>query len=153
MYIFQSDHQTCNYESRLVLTKFDSLAYVISQIAAVHEIADQIYVLLVLKGIFHIDKEGMPKLSKKLLLCDHRVERAPTHNPGLLHLFHGVVCPVFLELHLPDFAKSTPADAVFVLKLPDTNLLNWLDRVSNCLRRLLTLTIAHLIYNMMRTSN
>ena len=42
-----------------------------SQITASHQIAHEIYVLSILKGVLHVDDERMPQLRQELALSDH----------------------------------------------------------------------------------
>lgn len=69
--VLQSDGQTSNNELGLVFVELDALANVVAQVAAHHEVADQVDVFLVLEGVHDVHDEGMLQLGQELALSHH----------------------------------------------------------------------------------
>jgi hypothetical protein len=74
-------------------------------------------VLPVLKGIVHVDNEGMFKFGKKLPFIENGVDALFGDNFAFHHLLQGVYLFVPFEFYAPDFAKASFADDILIVKM------------------------------------
>lgn len=79
----------------------------VSEVASVEIVHDEVEVLPILKGVDHVDQEGVTKFCQKLPLVEDRSYRFFANNFGFAHEFHGIDLLVSFVLDLPDFSKTS----------------------------------------------
>ena len=89
----------------------------VTKVATIQEVHDQVEVLPILKGVVHVHDERVVDLSEDLALVHHRFYASLRNNSSFTHLFHGVLLLRLLPLHLPDLAEATLSNAVEVSKI------------------------------------
>ena len=92
-------------------------AYVVSQVTAGQVIHNQVKVLTILKGVVHVNDEGILELGQDLSFIDDGLDTAFRDDARLAHLLHRKVLLRFLAFDSPHFAKAALADAKVVHKV------------------------------------
>ena len=88
----------------------------VSEISTIEKIHDQVKVLTILESIVHVHKKGAIKLRKNLSFIHYTFYTSFCQYPCFAHLLHGIFVLIFLSVYLPDFAKTTFANAKRILE-------------------------------------
>ena len=104
--------QAADKEFGLLLSELLLLINMVSEIPSRHVVQTYIEVFSVLKGIIHVDEEGMFQLRQNYSLVNNGVYTSLSKNSSLCHFLHCKQLVVLLEYDLPYFAESALSDAV-----------------------------------------
>ncbi len=101
----------------LMLCEILSVLHMISEVAPVEKIEHYVQVILILKGVVHVDEERIAELREKTLLVHDGADGTLEDYAGLRHLFHGQLHPVAPLLHLPYLPVPALPDRVEILEV------------------------------------
>lgn len=87
----------------------------VAQIPAAKVVHDEVEILMVLEGAFHVDEEGVTELAEDPALVEDAVDVVLLDHALLGDFFHGPVLEGFLVAHLPHPPESTKADLIVEL--------------------------------------
>ena len=121
-YIWPGDGEQILFEMKKMLTS-DFLCEtsvstnMVAEITTWQVVHYQVEILSVLKGVVHVDDEGILQLCQDLALIDHGLDTAFCYYSCLAHFFHGKVLLGLFSLDSPYFAEATLTDAKVVYKV------------------------------------
>lgn len=86
----------------------------VTKITTRQKVHHQVQIISVLKGIVHVNDEGVVELGEDLAFIHNRLDTAFCEYACLGHLLHRVKLFALFLLNLPHFSKTTFTNAVLV---------------------------------------
>ena len=91
-------------------------ADVVSQIATIEKIHDQIKILSILECVVHIDEEWTIELSEDLSFVHYTLYASFRQYSGFTHFLHGIFMLELFAIDLPYFSETTFSITKTILK-------------------------------------
>ena len=121
--VLEAHQDAGDEELCLHLLKPSPAAHVVAQVPADQQVHDQVEVFPVLKGVGHVDQEGVLQPRQQFPLVEHRMDAFLADNLGLVHLLHRVHLLSLLQLHAPHLPEPALAHHVLAVKVVPVHLL------------------------------
>jgi len=138
--VLEAEDHAGNKKLGLLFVEAALLANVEAEVAAVHQVNDQVEVVPVLKGVLHVDEEGVVELDEEFLFVHDGVDGALADDAGFGHFLEGEGRLGLGGLDAPDLAEAAAPDHALEV---ETLLRNSLEAL--LFRFCLKIAITHII--------